>query len=785
MSEKLITIEINAKKLEVKPDAMLIEAADDAGIHIPRFCYHKKLSIAANCRMCLVEVENAPKPMPACATPVNDGMKAWTRSKDALAAQKDNMEFLLINHPLDCPICDQGGECELQDLAVSTGGSSSSFQEMKRVVVDKDIGSLIATEMTRCIQCTRCIRFGEEIAGMREMGATGRGDRMEVGTFVEKSLTSELSGNIIDICPVGALTDKPSRYTARPWDVVQTASIASHDSVGSSINLHTYKNKLIRVVAGENDAINECWISDRDRFSYQGVYAEDRLQTPMIKKEGVWKKIDWAGALDSVAELINAIDNDQIGALVSPRATIEEQYLLQKLLRGVGVNNIDHRLRQSDFYDQELAPLAPTLGVSIADLEQQNAVLLVGSNIRKEQPLLNHRLRKATLKGAQIMTVNPREYEFNYDTAFQLTGNATRMLERLAGIALASGDIPVALNDLVEGIEPSDAEKQIADNLKQAENALVVTGNLAVSHPQYSALRALSLTIAENTGAKCGSLVESANSAGAWLAGAIPHRQAAGEKIDKAGKSVGEMLSVALKMVILLDVEPEFDCEDPQQAISAMNKAECVVAITPYASESLKSYADILLPSASFAETSGSFVNAEGSWQSFTGAVPPLGDARPAWKVLRVLGNVLEVDGFDYVSSQQVRDELQQAINAVGDGDKAGTELMQLYQRQKVGNGLQRISEVALYCTDSLVRRASALHNSDNDEATVRLHLNDAERLGLQTGADISIQQDNATASAKVIVDSMVPEGCVLIPEGTELSAGLGASYGSIKVSVV
>ena len=783
MSETLITIEINANKLEVKPDAMLIEVADDAGIHIPRFCYHKKLSIAANCRMCLVEVENAPKPMPACATPVNDGMKVWTRSKDALAAQKDNMEFLLINHPLDCPICDQGGECELQDLAVSAGGSSSTFQEMKRVVIDKDIGSLISTEMTRCIQCTRCIRFGEEIAGMRELGATGRGDRMEVGTFVEKSLSSELSGNIIDICPVGALTAKPSRYQARPWDVLQTASIASHDSVGSNVNLHTYKNKIIRVVAAENDAVNECWISDRDRFSYQGIYAEDRLQTPLIKKDGVWRKIDWAGALDSVAELIKAMDKDQIGALVSPRATIEEQYLLQKLLRGVGVNNIDHRLRQSDFYDQDVAPLAPTLGVSIADLEQQNAVLLVGSHIRKEQPMLNHRLRKAALKGAQIMTVNPREVEFNYDVAAQLTGNATVMLEKLAGIALASGTIPTALEDLVDGLVPSDVEKQIAEYLKQADNALVLTGNLAVSHPQYSALRALSLTIAENTGAKCGSLVESANSAGAWLAGAVPHRQAAGESIDKIGKNAGEMLSNALKMVVLLDVEPEFDCADPQQAMSAMKKVECVVAITPYASESLKSYADILLPASSFGETSGTFVNAEGHWQSFAGAAPSLGDARPAWKVLRVLGNVLEVEGFDYISSQEVRDELQQKVAVVT--DPKAVELMQLYQKQNVGNGLQRISGGAMYCSDSLVRRAAALHKSLDDEATVRLHLKDAETLGLQTGMDVNISQDNATATVKVMVDSRIPEGCVLIPEGTEVSASLGTSYGTIKISAI
>jgi NADH-quinone oxidoreductase subunit G len=780
MSEKLITIEINAKKLEVKPDAMLIEAADDAGIHIPRFCYHKKLSIAANCRMCLVDVEKAFKPMPACATPVSEGMVVWTRSKDALSAQQDNMEFLLINHPLDCPICDQGGECELQDLAVSAGGSSSNFQEMKRVVADKNIGPLVTTEMTRCIQCTRCIRFGEEVAGMREMGATGRGDRMEVGTFVEKSLVSELSGNIIDICPVGALTAKPSRYKARPWDVAQTASIASHDSVGSNVNLHTYKNELIRVVAGDNDAVNECWISDRDRFSYQGVNAEDRLTTPMIKKDGIWKEIDWVGALDSVAELIKMMDKDQIGALVSARATIEEQYLLQKALRGAGVNNIDHRLRQCDFYDQDVVATAPNLGISIVELEQQNAVLLVGSNIRQEQPLLNHRLRKAALKGAHIMTVNLREYNFNYDVAEQLTGNASQMMERLIGIALASGEIPESLNDLVAGIESSDAEKQMAEYLKQADNALVLTGNIAVSHPQYSALRALSAVIAENTGAKMGSLAESANTVGAWLSGAVPHRQSAGADTEIVGKNSAEMLSSDLKMFVLLDVEPQFDCANPQQAMSAMNQAECVVAITPYASDSLKSYADILLPISTVTETSGTFVNAEGNWQSFTGASQLPGDARPAWKVLRVLGNVLSVDGFDYVSSEEVRDELKNDVNNANDNE---AKLMPTYQKQSTESGLQRISEVAMYCTDSLVRRAIALHKSVENEASIALNAADAETLELADVANITITQGEATAKAKLVVDNNIPKGCVLIPEGTEVSACLGASFGMVEVS--
>ena len=786
MSEELVTIKINDQEIQVKSGSMLIEAADDAGIHIPRFCYHKKLSIAANCRMCLVEVERAPKPMPACATPVNDGMKVWTRSEKALSAQKDNMEFLLINHPLDCPICDQGGECELQDLSVKSGGSSSNFQEIKRVVLDKNIGSLVATEMTRCIQCTRCVRFGEEIAGLREMGALGRGDRMEIGTFVEQSLQSELSGNIIDICPVGALTAKPSRYKARPWEVVQTPSIASHDSVGSNIYVHSFKHQVVRTVSRENEAVNECWISDRDRFSYEGVTAEDRLHKPMIKQNGVWRELEWSDALEAIAERMKVTDVDQVGALVSPRATLEEQYLLQKMLRACGVNNIDHRLRQSDFYDQDLAPLAPSLGVSITDLEEQNAVLLVGSNVRKEQPMINHRLRKAALNGASIMTVNPRRYEFNYDVAEQLVGNATEMLEQLAAIAIASGDVPSAVDDLLKDVEVTDAAKAVSENLKQSDKAIVLLGNIAVSHPQYSALRALSIVIAENTGAVVGSLVESANTAGAWIAGAVPHRQSSGKNIEEAGKNVSEMLTSNLNMFILLDVEPELDCEDPQLALAAMRQAECVVAITPFASETLKSFADILLPASTSLETSGTFVNAEGTWQGFMGASKLPEEARPTWKILRVLGNALNVAGFDYVSSEDVRNELQLEMEGVVNEANSNNELMQIYQKHTLSSGLQRIFEVSACKSDSLVRRATALNMTDTEtESQIYMNSVEVDKLGLSAGASVSLTQGVASATAKIAIDNNVSENCVLILGGTELASNLGASFGEIGVSAI
>lgn len=781
MSEELVTIKINDQEIQATSGSMLIEAADAAGIHIPRFCYHKKLSIAANCRMCLVEVERAPKPMPACATPINEGMKVWTRSEKALSAQKDNMEFLLINHPLDCPICDQGGECELQDLAVDAGGSESHFNEIKRVVIDKDIGALISTEMTRCIQCTRCVRFGEEIAGLREMGATGRGDRVEIGTFVEQSLQSELSGNIIDICPVGALTAKPSRYKARPWEVIQTPSIASHDSVGSNLYLHSFKHQLVRAVTRENEAINECWISDRDRFSYQGLTAKDRLQSPMIKQDDVWKTVEWSVALEAVAERINATTSEQIGALISPRATVEEHYLLQKILRDKGVNNIDHRLRQSDFYGQEVAPLFPHLGVKIAELEQQNAVLLVGSNVRQEQPMINHRLRKAALSGAQIMAVNLRQYDFNYEMAQQLSGNAAEMMQQLAAIASASGDVPVALNDLVEGIKPTEIEKQMADNLKRADNALILLGNIAVSHPQYSALRALAVVISKNTGARFGSLAESANTVGAWIAGTIPHRKSSGETVNPIGKNTSEMLEKGLEMFILLDIEPEFDCDNPQQALSTLVKADCVVAVTPFAGTTLKSYADILLPSSTFAETSGTFVNAEGVWQSFSGASQLAGDARPTWKILRVLGNALALNDFNYTMSTEVRDELHQAFTKAS--ARENNDLMPVYQKHTDEQGLQRISEVMMYDADTLVRRATALHQGIG-KATLRLNTADAEALALGDATEVKIAQGKESTKAPIMIDDNIPQGCILVPEGTPISARLGSSFGVVTISV-
>ncbi len=792
---KLVKITINDKEMEVSAGSMLIEVADHADIHIPRFCYHKKLSVAANCRMCLVEVEKAPKPLPACATPVSEGMKVWTRSEKALTAQKDTMEFLLINHPLDCPICDQGGECELQDLSMAFGGDTSDYHEVKRVVVDKDIGELVATEMTRCIQCTRCVRFGEEISGMREMGATGRGDRMEIGTYIEKSLDSELSGNIIDICPVGALTARPSRYHSRAWEMMQSNSVASHDCVGSSIKLHTFKQKLMRVVAAENEEINECWISDRDRFSYQGVYAEDRVKSPMIKQNGVWKEVEWNLALETATEKLKSINASDVGVLASARATLEEQYLLQKAMRAIGVNSIDHRLRQVDFNNQDTCGLFPWLGMKITDIENADAVLLIGSNVRKDQPMINHRIRKASIKGAKVMCVNPMQFTFNYDVESQITSDPVEMINTLANIAKASYSlskvkIPAGLTDLLSSVRVNKNAKSIAENLLAAENTVVFLGNIAAQHPGYSTLRALASVIAENTGANIGYLTGSANTSGAWLAGVVPHRKEAGESVAVQGANAAEMLTHPKKVYVLLDVELEHDSDNPQQARAALDQADCVIAITPYANENMLAHADIILPSAAYSETSGTFVNVEGTWQSFQASAKSFEDARPAWKILRVLGNMLEVDGFDYVSSRDVRDELKNLCDSLSPVSNI-FEVTGIYTKldKNISNLLQRIGAVGEFSGDSLVRRASALQKSKPEQNAVQINSNEIKNLALQDALDqtekmVNVKQGEVLVSMPLIVNEMVPDNCALLAAGTHSSSLLGSAFGEIEITL-
>ncbi|HHW75556.1 MAG TPA: NADH-quinone oxidoreductase subunit G [Xanthomonadaceae bacterium] len=785
MSEELVNIEVNGIPLKARKGAMLIEITDAVGIPIPRFCYHRKLSIAANCRMCLVEVEKAPKPLPACATPVMEGMKVYTESPKALAAQKGTMEFLLINHPLDCPICDQGGECELQDLAMGYGADVSRFTERKRVVKDKDIGPLIATDMTRCIHCTRCVRFGEEIAGLRELGATGRGEYMEIGTYVAHSVASELSGNVIDLCPVGALTAKPSRNRGRSWEYVQHAAVAPHDSVGSNIFIHTLRGKVMRIVPRENESINETWISDRDRFSYEGIYSDDRLAKPLLG--GV--ETDWEEALAATAQGLKDVTArhgvESVGFLVSPTATLEEMFLAQKLARGLGVANIDHRLRQADFSDQGAAPVFPWLGQALEDLEKVRAALLIGSNVRMEQPLAGHRLRKAALAGGRVMFINPRDFEFRFPVAARIVTDPAGMVTALAGVAQAVAELkgellPASLAGLATGA-PSETERAIAANLVNHAPATVLLGNLAVSHPAFARLRALAGFVALCGGARLGYLPEAANSVAGWLTGALPHRLPGGKPSPVTGLDARAMSESPRKAYVLLGVEPELDCWDGAAALKAVQAAEFVVSLSPYASATSRSYAGVILPVATFAETSGTYVNAEGRWQSFQGASKPFGAARPAWKVLRVLGNLCGVTGFDYVGSEEVLAEARDACDRVTPDNTPVPGA--LGQAPFQTGGLLRVAEVPIYATDPLVRRARSLQASPLARpAEVRLHPDVARELGVSERERVQVRQNGAAVELPLVLDESVPKGCAWIPAGLDASVALGPAVGPVVV---
>ena len=791
-AEDAVTIEIDGKPYQARKGAMIIEVADEAGIAIPRFCYHKKLSVAANCRMCMVEVEKVPKPLPACATPITDGMKVFTRSEIATGAQKAVMEFLLINHPLDCPICDQGGERELQDLALGYGRDVSRFVEKKRVVKDKYIGPLIATDMTRCIHCTRCIRMLREVAGKMELGATGRGENMEIGTYIEKSLESELSGNVIDVCPVGALTSRPFRFKARAWELQQHATIAPHDAVGSNLFMHTRGGEVMRVVPRENEDVNEVWLSDRDRFSYEGLYSDDRVTQPMVKIDGEWQAVDWETALQATVDGLRAVLGShgaaQAGVLVSPTATLEEMSLAQSLARGLGIHNIDHRLRQSDFTDQAEAPLFPSLGQSLAELESLEAALVIGSNIRKDQPLIGHRLRKAALAGGKVMFVNPVDYEFLFDTHATVVTPPAQLAGALAGIAACfpnAADHPTAaVKNAIAAASPDENHKQIAAALKEADHATVLLGSVAMHHPQYSLLRGLAQVIAERSKATLGLLPDAANSAGAWLAGVLPHRGPAGSDVNEAGLNAADMLTSPLKAYLLFNVEPANDCYDATAASQAIEAAEFIVSISPFASADTMAAADVLLPAGPFTETSGTFVNAEGRWQSFAGVTTPVGESRPGWKILRVLANQFGLDGFDQSSSDAIRDALRAQCGTLGlDNKQAAGPVVEITETE----GLQRIGDVAILASDPLVRRASSLQKSPDAEVADLLRINpdQAEAAGLRDGYRVHVSQGAAQVEMDVGIDARVPDGCLWIQSGTQASAALGPAYGAVTVERV
>ncbi len=782
----MVNIEVNGHSLQARKGQMIIQVADAAGIYIPRFCYHHKLSVAANCRMCLVEVEKAPKPMPACATPVAEGMKVYTRSALARDAQKGVMEFLLINHPLDCPICDQGGECPLQDLALGYGKDISRYTLGKRVVEDKNIGPLIATELTRCIHCTRCVRFGQELAGMMELGMVGRGEHSEIRTFLARSVDSELSGNVIDLCPVGALTSKPFRFKARAWELESHPSVAPHDCVGSNLNVQVLRHEVKRVLPRVNEAINECWLSDRDRFSYEGLNSAERLRSPMVRQDGRWEEVDWTTALEhAVAGLKRIVERhggDALGALAAPGSTLEEFYLLQKLVRALGCANVDHRLRQLDFSDDTVQPLFPGLGRPIQALETLDAALLIGSNIRKEQPLLGQRLRIAARRGAQIMALNPVDYDFAFPLAQRAITDPGRLPTALAAVAKALVELKGAsLREApawFAGMTPDPWAREMAHALAQGKRVAVLLGSLAAGHPQSAMLRAFADCVAELVDASLGLLAEG-NSAGAWLAGCVPHRGPLGAELS-AGRHARAMLAEPRKAYLLLGLEPELDCLDGAAA-RAMARAEFVVLLSAFKVSPAMKYAHVLLPIAPFSETDGTFVNCEGKAQSFAAAVRPLGETRPAWKVLRVLGNRLGQPGFEHLSVADVRAELA-LTEITGDGTRLVRRLLPS-SLPNAPEGLRRIAEVPPYRGDGVVRRAPALQcTADNPPAAVRLNAAQAQRLKLADGERVRARIGESEALLDLIVDARVADDAVLISSAHPETAALAAE-GVVQLS--
>ena len=713
----MVEIEVDGKKVEIAEGSMVMHAADKAGTYIPHFCYHKKLSIAANCRMCLVDVEKAPKPMPACATPVTQGMIVRTKSDKALKAQKSVMEFLLINHPLDCPICDQGGECQLQDLAVGYGGSSSRYAEEKRVVFHKDVGPLISMEeMSRCIHCTRCVRFGQEVAGAMELGMIHRGEHSEITTIAGETVDSELSGNMIDICPVGALTSKPFRYSARTWELSRRKSVSPHDSTGANLIVQVKNHKVLRVVPLENEAVNECWIADRDRFSYEALNSDERLTQPMLKQGGQWQTVDWQTALEYVANGLKQIKTDHgagsIGLLASPHSTLEELALAGKLVRGLGSENIDHRLRHADF-----TPAAGVrwLGRSIASLSQLQSALIVGSNLRKDHPLFAQRIRQAVRRGGAAVHAIASVHELASPEAWAMPlagvsmapaeGWWSALLEVAAAVAQSTGAaVPVTVG--AHG-EPGDAAKSIAQSLLSGEHKAILLGNAAAHHAQATQLLGLAQWIGSQTGASVGYLTEAGNTVGAQWVRALP---------GAGGQHAQQMLAGGLKAVLLLNTEPEFDSAAGAEAVAALGRAQMVVSLGSFKAN--QALADVLLPIAPFTETSGSFVNAEGLVQSFHAVVRPLGETRPGWKVLRVLANLLGLPGFDQDSTQDVLAQVAGAAGGRVPAELLNNTVPEGVRAPDAGVAVPRPVVANIYALDGLVRRAASLQLTADARAT-------------------------------------------------------------------
>lgn len=773
----MLDIEIDGKPTQVPPGSTIMDAALAVGAYIPHFCYHKKLSIAASCRMCLVQVEKAPKPLPACATPVTAGMKVFTHSELAVTAQKGVMEFLLINHPLDCPICDQGGECQLQDLSVGYGGSASRYQEAKRVVFHKNVGPLVSMqEMARCIHCTRCVRFGQEIAGVMELGMANRNMHSEIQTFVGRTIDSELSGNMIDLCPVGALTSKPFRYSARSWELSRRKSIAPHDSLGSNLTVQIKNNRVMRVLPRENEEINECWISDKDRFSYEGLNSSERLQKPMIRVDGALREVEWNVALDYVSHALKDVakthGGEAIAALASPHSTLEELYLLQKLTRGLGSGSIDFRPRRKDFSTDEKRAGTPWLGLKLDEIKELDAALVVGSFLRKDHPLFAQRLRQLAKKSGKVSLLSVTADQSLINLHAQLSVAPAALARALAGIvkavaALKSVASPVAL----DGAEPCATSRAIAESLLSGERRAIFLGNVAEQSDQAGQIHALAAILAELTGARFGFIGEASNSVGGYVAQALP-----------TALNAYTMFAQQRQAYVLLGLEPELDCHNPLQAVAALKQAALVVMMTPFKHKAAMDYADVLLPVAPFTETSGSFVNTEGRLQSFSGICRPLGDTRPAWKVLRVLGNVLDIPGFDYESSEQVRDEVLVPGTAFVGGLNNAISGLEI-SLPNIESGLQRIADVPIYFADALVRRGTALQETHDAEAPMaRMSAATLSSVGLSDGAALRVKQGPGEAVLTAQLDDTVPAGCIRVSAAHTSTASLGDMFGSITV---
>ncbi|MCY4314216.1 MAG: NADH-quinone oxidoreductase subunit NuoG [Gammaproteobacteria bacterium] len=775
-----VEIEIDGKAYPAVAGEMLIEVTDRNGIYIPRFCYHEKLSVAANCRMCLIEVERAPKPLPACATPVTNGMKVHTRSEIAVEAQKGTMEFLLINHPLDCPVCDQGGECPLQDQALGYGKDNSRFMERKRSVPSDDIGPLIATEMTRCIHCTRCVRFGDEVAGVMEMGAPGRGEHVRISTFLDSTIDSEVSGNMIDLCPVGALTSKPFRFAARSWELTDHQSISPHDCLGSNMRIQTLRNRVERVVPKENPDINECWLADRDRFSYQAIHSEKRLTRPMIQRQGTWQEVDWETALTHAVDGLRAIIDqgkaDRIGGLAQAASSLEEFHLFQKLIRALGSESVDYRLQQNDFRDDDIAPLFPASELPIRDFGTRSSVLLIGSNIRKEQPLLSLRIRQGWREGkTAVSAINPMDFDLNFACTVSEIAPGAAMLSRTAALAKAIADlsgtnVPAEISALSDGCDLALLAKQLVD---ADQEGLIVLGAFAQQHPDASLLKALSSWIAETTG-NCLAILAPGNSAGGALANCLPGTN---------GLNKQAMLDSGMAGFVLLGCQPELDCLDGYAGVKTLENADFVVQLTAFKPKTHDRHVDVALPICSFAETAGTHVNCEGKIQTARAAIEPVGESKPAWKILRVLGNFLNLEGFGQITLSDVTQEVLEAMDSDTAPNCRPSEFRWHSPVSSAPAGLGSIAYMPMYRGDPLVRNALALQSAaDNPGPLASLHPETLKKHSLKDGDWAEIGNGNVSSRLRVIKEPRMPRDCVLIPAGYEETVNARAP-GALRIA--